>query len=374
MWTPSLRRATAAALSPAALFAAGCAAPDAALESRERPIPGDFQAVPELIEPGEEHFAELWKLTSGGENAEAYWSFDGSRLVLQRRNPEEGVDCDRIYVTLPDGSLEQVSDGRGVTTCSFFLPGDDAVLFGSTGAVHEACPPPPDRSLGYVWELHPEYDIYRHDLRTGETTPLVTGPGYDTEATVSPTGDRIVFTSTRSGDPELFTCALDGSDVRQVTSKPGYDGGAFFSHDGRRLVFRSTAFTPGAEAEEQAEFARLLEQDLVRPSDMEIMVCDADGGNRTQVTALGRANWAPYFFPTDDRIIFSTNHHVEGRSRNFDLFAVDDDGGDLERITTYEGFDAFPMFSRDGRWLVFSSNRGGAVEGETNVFLARWKD
>jgi TolB protein len=341
--------------------------------STQPPIPG-AERVDHLIEPGENHFAGLWKLTSGGENAEAYWSFDDGRLVLQRRDESGGIACDRIYVTQADGSLRQVSDGRGVTTCSYFLPGDEAVLFGSTQATHEACPPPPDRSLGYVWKLYPEYDIYRLDLTTGETTTLISCPGYDTEATVSPVGDRIVFTSTRSGDPELYTCALDGSDVRQVTDAPGYDGGAFFSHDGRRLVFRSTRFTPGAEQTEQAEFAALLAQDLVRPSDMEIMVCDADGSNRRRVTDLGRANWAPYFFPSDERIIFSTNHHVSGRSRNFDLFAIDDDGSDLQRVTTYDGFDAFPMFSRDGRWLAFSSNRGGSVEGETNVFLARWRD
>ncbi|MHC4262225.1 MAG: hypothetical protein ACYSWX_06885 [Planctomycetota bacterium] len=367
-----LRRRAPFALIPFVLTA--CNAPGGRGAEVTVPLAGEWQSVPDLILEGELHFAELYKLTAGGENAEAYWSYDDSRLILQRRDPEDGVDCDRIYVTTPDGGLEQISDGRGVTTCSFFLPGDQSVLFGSTGAVHEQCPPPPDRSLGYVWELHPEYDIYLHDLETGETTPLITGPGYDTEATVSPRGDRIVFTSTRTGDPELFTCALDGSDVQQVTDMPGYDGGAFFSHDGTKLVFRSTAFTPGAEAEEQADFARLLEQDLVRPSDMEIMVCDADGSNRRRVTELGRANWAPYYYPTDDRIIFSTNHHVEGRSRNFDLFAIDEDGEDLERITTYEGFDAFPMFSRDGRWLAFSSNRGGATEGETNVFLARWQD
>jgi TolB protein len=336
------------------------------------PIPGG-QLVDELIVPGERHFAHLWKLTSGGENAEAYWSFAGDRLVLQRRHPGEGVDCDRIFVTLPgSGALQQVSDGRGVTTCAYFLPGDRAVLFGSTTAAEASCPVPPDRSLGYVWKLYPDYDIYRRDLDTGEQTLLVGGPRYDAEATVSPRGDRLVFTSMRTGDPELFTCALDGSDVRQVTDAPGYDGGAFFSHDGRQLVFRSTRFTPGAEAAEQQAFAELVAQDLVRPSQMEIMVCDADGSNRRQVTNLGQANWAPYFFPGDRRILFSTNHHTTGRSRDFELFAIDVDGQGLERITHYEGFDAFPMFSADGRWLLFSSNRGGSVEGETNVFLAQW--
>ena len=340
------------------------------------PIPW-AQEVDHWILPGETHFARLWQVTQGGENAEAYWSHDGTRLCLQARSA--GAACDQIFVTGPQG-LERISDGRGVTTCSYFLPGDREVLFASTGASHADCPPPPDRSRGYVWALHPEYDIYAHDLASGATRPLIGGWGYDAEATLSPLGDRIVFTSTRSGDIELWTCDLSGGDLRQVTHAPGYDGGAFFSHDGRRLVFRSTAFTPGAEEEELADYRSLLAQDLVRPSRMEIMVADADGGHRRAVTALGKANFAPYFHPSDRRILFASNHHDErARATNFDIFAVDDDGGNLERITFYDAgdgkqFDGFPMFSPDGRYLAFSSNRGDGPAYETNVFVALWRD
>ena len=344
----------------------------------ECPIPGAV-AADHLIQPGEEHIAHLWQLTWGGENAEAYWSFAGDRLSLQRRQPEEGVDCDRIYVT-GEGELELVSTERGVTTCSYFMPDDQRVLFASTHAAHETCPAPPDRSRGYVWALHPEFDIYVRDLQDNSLTPLVSGPGYDAEATVSPTGDRIVFTSTRSGDIELWTCGLDGSDQVQVTDVPGYDGGAFFSHDGERLVFRSTAFSEERAEEELADYRALLSDDLVRPSNMEIYVCDVDGGNRRQVTSLGKANFAPFFSPDDSKVIFSSNHH-DGRrpALNFDLFTVDLESGDLEQVTHYdEGrgkqFDSFPMFSPDGQWLAFSSNRGAGASGETNVFVALWKD
>jgi TolB protein len=361
---------------PLLILFAGCASVQ---ESGPKvPITGCVPAD-HLIQPGEKHFAHLWQLTDGGENAEAYWSFAGDRLVLQRRKPDEGIECDRIFVTQADGGTKQVSNGQGVTTCSFFMPGDEGVLFGSTHGHHEQCPPPPDRSQGYVWVLHPEYDIFVQDLAGGEPKVLVDGWGYDAEATISPLGDQIVFTSTRSGDVELWTCEIDGSNQRQVTDAPGYDGGAFHRHDGKRLIFRSTAFTPGAEEEELADYQRLLAEWLVRPSNMEIMVVDVDGENREQVTSLGKANFAPYFFPDDSRVVFATNHHDDRRpALGFDLFAVDLDGENLEQITFYdEGrgkqFDSFPMFSPDGRYLVFSSNRGTGPSGDTNVFIAEWR-
>jgi Tol biopolymer transport system component len=364
-------------LAPLPLLA-GCSG----LPASGDPPPGliaGAEPADHLIQEGEVHLARLWKLTSGGENAEGYFSFAGDRLVLQRRNPEEGVDCDRIYVTDSElGELRQVSDGRGVTTCAYFLPGDREVVYGSTTGAHETCPPPPDRAKGYVWALYPEYELWATDLETGTTRQLTDSLGYDAEATVSPLGDRIVFTSTRSGDVELWTCDLDGGDLRQVTDSLGYDGGAFFSHDGTKLVFRATEFPEDAAEREAAHqrYRDLLAEWLVMPSSMELYVVDADGSDRRKVTDLGKANWAPFFFPDDSRIIFATNHHNPPGHRgmpNFDLFAIGVDGEGLERITRYEGFDSFPMFSPDGRWLVFASNRGGATMGETNLFLAEWR-
>ena len=359
-----------------------CAACGSSAKTRAAPtcpIPG-APPVDHLIQPGEVHFAHLWQLTFEGENAEAYWSFAGDRLCMQTRRPRQGVDCDRIYVTVAQGGVRQVSTDRGVTTCAYFLPGDAELLFSSTHEQHEGCPPPADRSRGYVWALHPEYDVYVRDLESGELRTLIAGHGYDAEATISPRGDRIVFTSTRSGDVELWTCDLDGGDLAQVTDAPGYDGGAFFSHDGSTLVFRSTVFTPGSEQEELEDYQDLLADWLVRPSRMEIMLCDADGSNRRQVTRLGKANFAPFFSPDDSRIFFSSNHHDENTpALGFDIFAVGLDGSGLERITFYdEGrgkqFDSFPMFSPDGRYLAFSSNRGDGEPGETNVFIAEWRE
>lgn len=342
----------------------------------ETPL-GPLERVDHLIQPDEQHFAGLWRIAAGGENAEGYWSFGGDRLSLQRTDPEHG--CDRIFVTDPAGGpLVQVSNGRGVTTCAYFMPGDREVVFGSTQEHMATCPPPVDRSEGYVWPIWPEYDLWVRDLETGAERKLTDAWGYDAEATVSPLGDRIVFTSTRSGDLELWTCDLEGGDLQQVTDVPGYDGGAFFSHDGSKLVFRATRFVDEDEAVDgvgtEAQYVELLAKDRIRPHKLDLYVCNVDGSGRTRVTDLGGASWAPYFFPSDQRIIFSTNHHDTRTPQvEFDLFAVDVDGGDLEQITTYAGFDSFPMFSRDGEWLVFASNRGGSVPGETNLYLARWR-
>ncbi len=342
------------------------------------PAPFGGKPVDHLILPEERHFAHLWQLTSGGENAEAYFSAAGDSLCFQRRDESRGIACDRIFVLEKDGTVRPVSSGRGVTTCAYFYP-DGRLLFASTHGHMSDCPPPVDpqefQRLGYFWRVFPEYDVWVSEPSDGELLPLTDSWGYDAEATVSPRGDRIVFTSARTGDLELWTCDLDGRDLLQVTHTPGYDGGAFFSNDGRRLVFRSQAFTPGKEQEEQAFHAELLAQGKVNPTRMELQLCDADGANRRAIRELGGASFAPFFFPDDRRVIFSSNHHdTAERKREFDLFAIGVDGSGLEQLTTFQGFDSFPMFSRDGRLLVFASNRGQERAGETNLFLAQWRE
>jgi Tol biopolymer transport system component len=191
---------------------------------------------------------------------------------------------------------------------------------------------------------------------------------YDAEATLSPDGQTMVFTSLRDGDVDVYTMGVDGSNLRRLTEELGYDGGPFFSHDGRRIVWRRSVLTT---ARDSADYRALIAQNLVRPSRMEIWVMDVDGSNKRQVTDLGGANFAPFFTPDDRRIIFASNH-TNPRGRNFDLFLVNVDGTGLEQVTTHDDFDGFPMFSPDGLHLVFASNRNGKVPGETNIFIADW--
>ena len=318
-------------------------------------------------EPGERHLRNIRQLTFGGNNAEAYFSPDGERLIFQRQeNAETG--CDQQYVMNTDGSgLRRVSNGLGRTTCGYFYDGGRRILYSSTFEHSPECPPPADRSQGYVWPLG-HFEIYGARADGSDLRRLTVNDAYDAEATVSPDGKRVVFTSTRDGDIELYTMNVDGSDVRRITRRIGYDGGAFFSPDGTKLVWR--AMYPET-AEDTTDYLRLLEQRLVRPSRLELWVADADGDNPRQVTSLGAANFAPYFHPDGRRIIFASNQ-PDPRSRNFDLYLIGVDGGGLEQVTTSPEFDGFPMFSPDGRRLVFASNRNAKRPGETNIFIADW--
>jgi Tol biopolymer transport system component len=319
--------------------------------------------------PGETHFASLRQLTFGGENAEGYFSFGEKSLVFQ--STREPFRCDQIFtLDLATLSTRLVSPGTGRTTCAYYLPGDTTAIFASTHGAGPECPPPPDYSQGYVWAISPGYDLYRARIDGSHLVPLAQAPGYDAEATVSPLGDRIVFTSIRNGDLDLYTMNLDGSDLRQLTSDVGYDGGAFFSWDGKKIVYRAWHEKDSAAA---AAYRTLLAEGLVRPSRMELFVMDADGSGKRQITRNGAANFAPFFHPDNRRIIFASNMQ-DPRGRNFDLYIINIDGSGLERITTNETFDGFPMFTRDGKHLVFASNRNAKVRGETNLFLAEWKN
>jgi TolB protein len=326
--------------------------------------------------PQEKHLANLRQLTFGGDNAEAYFSFDNSMITFQSNNPAWNLDCDQIFYTkLAESDMANklpklISTGLGRTTCAYFMPGDTSILFASTHAGDHSCPhvPPPRTDHKYVWPIYDDYDIYVSDLQGNIIDTLTNDPGYDAEATVSPNGDRIVFTSLRSGDLELYTMNIDGTDVRQVTDELGYDGGAFFSQDGSMLVFRASR--PKTE-EDVNVYKELLAQGQVMPTNMEIFVCNVDGSDLRQVTNLGKANWAPYFHPSMKKVIFSSNHASE-RGYQFNLYMINLDGTGLEQIT-YDGvFDAFPMFSFDGKKLIFSSNRHNGGTKATNLFIGDW--
>lgn len=332
------------------------------------PSPRPAGATVVTAEPAtpEPHLRDLKQLTFGGENAEAYWSFDGKQLSLQAH---AGEGCDQIYRLQPGSSPVRVSNGKGATTCAYFLPGDQELVYASTHLAGDACPPKPDHSQGYVWALHDSYEIFRVNADGSNIRQITNSPGYDAEATVCKKDGAIVFTSDRDGDIELYRMNADGSGVKRLTHTPGYDGGAFFNEDCTKLVWRASRPTGPA----LDEFRELLKQHLVRPTKLELYVGDADGGNATQVTYLNTASFAPFFYPGSQRIIFSSNYG-DPKGRDFELWAINTNGTGLERITTSAGFDGFPMFSPDGKTLAFASNRATAPgQHDTNVFLARWE-
>ena len=328
--------------------------------------PGDTS--PSLILPKEVHFRTLRQLTFGGDNAEGYFSTDETRLIFQ--STRDSLKCDQEFVMdLASGSTRMISTGRGRTTCGYFFPGDTMVLFSSTHHLMSECPPRPDFSQGYTWAVSPQYDIFTARPDGSNLRRMTFTPGYDAEATISPRGDRIVFTSVRNGDLDLFSMNLDGTDVRQLTNELGYDGGAFYSWDGSMIVYRASHYADSASA---ASYRQLLSQNLVRPLHMEIFVMNADGSNKRQITFNGAANFAPFFHPDNRRIIFASNM-ADPKGRDFDLYLINTDGSGLERVTYNDTFDGFPMFTHDGRKLVFASNRNGKPH-ETNLFIADWKD
>jgi Tol biopolymer transport system component len=339
-----------------------------AQSSAQRPAPNAAAGDARVTLASEKHLRNVRQLTFGGENAEAYFSGDGKQLIFQSKR--DGRGCDQIYTMRADGSdVRMVSTGKGRTTCSYIFPKNPKrILYASTHLSSPDCPPNPDFSKGYVWSIYPSYDIFTADADGSNARALTNTPGYDAEATISPDGKRIIFTSMRDGDLDLYTMDASGRNVRRLTTELGYDGGAFFSADSRQIVYRS--YHPQTP-EQIARYRQKLAENLIEPTVFEVWVMNADGTNKRQVTKLGAASFAPYFFPDAKRIIFSSNVN-DPKRRNFDLYAINTDGTNFERITYEETFDGFPMFTPDGKRLVFASNRNAAARGDTNIFIADW--
>lgn len=321
-----------------------------------------------LKDTREVHLEDVRQLTFQGENAEAYWSPDGQELIYQSKSPP--YECDQIFRVRPDKPSEKilVSTGKGRTTCAYFTyPGGDRILYASTHLADAACPPTPDFSQGYVWPIYPGYEIFSAALDGSDLVQMTDNEVYDAEATVCQVDGSILFTSTRDGDLDLYRMDADGSNVKRLTDAPGYDGGGFFSADCEQIVWRSSR--PG-EGKVLEDYQHLLTQGLIRPNKLELWVANADGSEARQITYLDAATFAPYFHPSGKKVLFSSNYG--GNAREFDIWSVDVDGSNLERITYTPGFDGFPMFSPDGKTLAFASNRNQGEPGETDVYVARW--
>jgi len=330
-----------------------------------------------LLFPDETHFKNVQQLTFGGDNAEAYWSFDGKYIVFQRTNAKEGLKCDQIfYGKVPEKpgdkfDYKMISTGKGRTTCSFITKDGKHIIYASTHLGADTCPPVPDRSKygnKYIWPLYDSYDIFIADLDGKIVRQLTHSKGYDAEGTLSPDGTRMIYTSDKDGDIDLYIMDINTGQEKKVTNTLGYDGGAWFSPDGKKIIWRASR--PKTEAEVK-EYKGLLAANLVAPTSMEVFVANADGSDVHQVTNFGQANWAPAFFPDSKKIIFASNHKYK-RGFPFDLYSINEDGTGLTQLTHSNTFDAFPMFSPDGKKIIFCSNRNNGGGHDTNVFIADW--
>jgi TolB protein len=331
-----------------------------------------------LTYPEEHHLKNIQQLTFGGDNAEAYFSFDGKFLVFQKTNPKEGLMCDQIFMArVPEKPGDpflpkMISNGKGRTTCGAFLKDGKHILYASTHLGGDSCPPVPDRSKygnKYIWPLYASMDIFIADTSGKIVKRLTNTPGYDAEATLSPDGKKIVFTSVRDGDIDLYVMELKSGKTTRITNTLGYDGGAWFSPDGKKIIWRASR---PKSPEDIKEYKDLLAENLVAPTQMEVYTADADGKNVKQETALGQANWAPAYLPDGKRIIFASNHEYK-RGFPFNLYVLGTDGK-LEKVSRDNGFDAFPMFSPNGKKIVFCSNRNNGGTRDTNIFIADWED
>jgi len=324
----------------------------------------------------EKHLKNIQQLTYGGDNAEAYFSFNNKELIFQSNYKKWGLECDQIFLMNIEKAAKdtnympkRISTGKGRTTCAYFLKGDKQIVFASTHEHGATCPNTVAKPGKYIWNLY-DYDIYLANRKGKIIKTIAKGKGYQAEATVSPQGDKIVYTSDESGDLELWIMDIDGKNKRQVTNAPGYDGGAFFSPDGKKLVYRASRPKEGTERD---EYFNLLKEGLVAPTNMEIFTINVDGTDMKQITNLGKANWAPFYHPSGKKIIFSSNHY-SARGYDFQLYMINEDGSGLEKITNESLFNSFAMFSPSGKKLVFCSNRNNHGTRDTNVFIADWVD
>ncbi|HMI96238.1 MAG TPA: hypothetical protein VK479_06975 [Micropepsaceae bacterium] len=350
---------TALALGPG--YSAQVQSPPAQIQNpTEMRITGD---------PKEVHLKNIRQLTYTGENAEAYFSYNGQKIIFQ--STREPYKCDQLFTMNKDGSnVQLVSTGRGRVTCGYFTPDGQRIIYASTHLGSPDCPPVADRSEGYVWAIYPSFDIFSAKTDGTDLKRLTTTNGYDAEGTVSPDGKKILFTSARDGDLELYDMNIDGTNPRRLTHELGYDGGAWHSQDGQYIVWRANRpKTP----EEIKRYKDLFAKNLVMPAKMELMIMRADGTQQKQLTSNGAANFAPYFHPNGRQIIFASNMY-DPRGGNFDLFLINRDGTGLQQITFDKNFDGFPMFTNDGKELIWESNRHGKTPGETDVFIADWAE
>ncbi len=327
--------------------------------------------------PGSERefLSRVRRLTVEGKRAgEGYWSPDGKRLVFQSEREPENPFYQIYVLDFDTGETKRISPGTGKTTCAFFRAGTDQILFASTHhdpnskklQDEELAFRASGKERRYSWDYDAEMEIYAYGEKAGALTRLTNARGYDAEASYSPDGQWIVFTSMRHAydralneqekkqletDPsffaEIYVMKPDGSGQRRLTSVNGYDGGPFFSPDSKQIIWR-----------------RFDERGLIA----DVWMMNLDGTNQRQITDFKSMSWAPYIHAAGQYILFASN---KLGFENFEVFMVDIDGKkEPVRVTFTDGFDGLPVPSPDGKQLAWTSNRSGDRGGQ--IFLADW--
>jgi TolB protein len=325
--------------------------------------PAPSRAEESHVSSAEARFLGSARQVSAGmtKAGEGYFSPDGRRIAYQA--VPQGYPFYQIY--MQDFAADdpgprppqRVSTGRGRTTCAWFSPAGERLLFASShldpalDATEAAARAQAEddartgRRRRYQWDFDPHMDLFVADLATGVLTRLTDAPGYDAECSFSPDGDRILFVSDRDGDPDIYVMDADGGNVRQLTNAPGYDGGPFFSPDGAWIAYRTDR----------------LEKDA-----LQIHVMRADGSGDTAVTAGKGVHWAPFWHPTRPWLIWTGADHSDPTQRpNYDLWIVRYEATAAGfrttapvRLTDHPSADVLPAFSPDGTRLLWTSGRG----------------
>ncbi len=315
---------------------------------------------------GEDHLAKIKQLTFKGENVKASYGSKNKQFIFH--STYDGLRCYAIFRMDHNGAdISQVSSGKGIATSAAIAPDNYSIVYSSTQQFDELCPTKPEFSKKYVWLLNPNYDIFTSSISGGIPEQLTKSDGYDGDAIYSPAGDKILFTSGRTGDLELFMMNSDGSNVKQLTHAVGYDGGASFSQDGSKIVW--SASRPKGNALHEYRFQ--LARGVIKAAKFDIYMMTLADGKTVKLTNNGATNFSPRFSPSAKKIIFSSNIS-QADGRNYDLYTLTLKTKKLERITYYDGFDGFPVFSSDGKKLVFTSSRNFRYKAETNIFSVDW--
>jgi Tol biopolymer transport system component len=313
----------------------------------------------------------------GRRSGEGYFSPDGGKLIFQSER-EGGNPFYQMYVLdLNTGDTTRVSPGTGKTTCGFFRPGTDRVLFASTHADPQALAKQKaelefrvsGKQRRYSWDYDDAFEIYSAKQDGTDLVNLTRSPAYDAEGAFSPDGKQIVFCSLRAAFPleklspelrarygkdpswfgDIYIMNADGSNVRRLTDAPGYDGGPFFSPDGQRIVWR--------HFEESGALA-------------DIWTINTNGSDKRRITNFKSMSWAPFYHRSGKYVIFTSN---KLGFENFELFIVDVNGErESVRVTFTPRFDGLPVFSPDGKKLCWTSGR--TSDGKAQLFVADWND